>query len=233
MSRPRPDRRPTWLAGALLMLGAVASGAEEGFAPLFTADGAPTGWLVRAWDDLGTEAGPGTGWKVEGGVLRAGDRRGTWLMSDAEYADFILEFEIKLTERGNSGVALRAPLDGDPAFDAMELQLADLRYNPGATEAELSGAIYRAIAPTEQVYRPADWNACRIELKGMRLKVTLNGRVVQDVDLESLDRPTRRHDGRPASPVKDRPRRGHIGFQHLSRDNEPVLIRHARIKPLG
>lgn len=206
--------------------------ADEGFVALFPDDGAPKGWLVRAWDDLGREAGPGSEWSVKEGVLTAGDRRGTWLMSEKEYDDFILEFEIKLTERGNSGVALRSPLEGDPAFEAMELQIADLRYNPGANEAELTGAIYRAVAPTEQLYRPTEWNAFRIELKGSHLKATLNGRVIQDVNLGEQDRSTKRHDGTDAPPLKDRPRSGHIGFQHLSRNNEPIFIRGARIKPL-
>ena len=67
-------------------------------------------------------------------------------MSDREYTDFKLEFEFKLGPLGNSGVALRAPMKGDPAFDGMELQMADLRYNPKANEAELTGGIYRAIA---------------------------------------------------------------------------------------
>lgn len=229
MRRPLALLRPVCLA---LVLSGPAALAGEGFIPLFPDEGAPKGWLVRAWDDLGNEAGPGSEWTVKDGVLRAGDRRGTWLVSEAEYGDFVLEFEIKLTERGNSGVALRTPLDGDPAFEAMEMQIADLRYNPGATEAELTGAIYRAVAPTEQVYRPTEWNTCRIELDGSRLKVTFNDRVIQDVDLATQDRPTKRHDGTDAPPLKDRPRAGHIGFQHLSRNNEPILIRNARIKPL-
>ncbi len=228
--------RMGWLGiaslGALFVLFGTAVAEHEDFVPLFPADGPPRGWLVRAWDDLARDAGPETEWTVEDGVLRPGQRRGTWLVSEKEYGDFILEFEVRLTERGNSGVALRAPLKGDPAFEAMELQLADLRYNPSATPAELTGAIYRALAPMEQVYRPTEWNTCRIELRGSHLKATLNGQLIQDVDLETLDQPTLRHDGSEATPVKDRPRRGHIGFQHLSRDNEPVLIRGARIREL-
>ena len=50
--------------------------------------------------------------------------------------------------------------------------------------------------------------------------------------LDKYDQPVKRHDNSNAPPVKDRPRRGHIGFQHLSRNNEPVLIRAARIKVL-
>jgi hypothetical protein len=129
-------------------------------------------------------------------------------------------------------VALRAPLQGDPAFDGMELQVADYRYNPQAKDAELTGGIYRAIAPRKQVYKPTEWNTFRVELKGMRLKVTLNGEVIQDVDLRKYDQPVKRHDGSDAPPVKDRPRAGRIGFQHLSRDSVPVQVRGARIKEL-
>jgi hypothetical protein len=96
----------------------------------------------------------------------------------------------------------------------------------------LTGGVYRAIAPTKQVYKPTEWNTCRIELKGTHLKVTLNGELIQDVDLTKFDQPVKRHDNTDAPPIKDRPRRGHIGFQHLSRDDVPVQIRNARIMEL-
>jgi hypothetical protein len=206
--------------------------ADDDFVRLFPQDGPPKGWTVRAWNDLTKEAGPDTTWTVTEGVLQSGKKRGTWLVSEKEYADFILEFEIKLGEKGNSGVALRAPLRGDPAFDGMELQVADYRYNTKAKDSELTGGIYRAIAPTKQVYKPTEWNSCRIELRGEHLKVTLNGEVIQDVDLTKFDQPVKRHDNSDAPAVKDRPRKGHIGFQHLSRDNVPVQIRRARIQEL-
>jgi hypothetical protein len=209
----------------------ATAGAEEPWIQLFAENGAPKGWLVRRWDDVAQPVDD-AGWTVKDRLLHSGERRGTWLMSEKEYGDFILEFEIKLTERGNSGVALRAPLRGDPAFDGMELQVADVRYNPQAKPAELTGGIYRAIAPSKQVYRPTEWNRFRIELIGMHLKVTLNGEVIQDVELTQYNQPTKRHDGSDAPPVKDRPRKGHIGFQHLSRNNEPVLIRGARIREI-
>jgi hypothetical protein len=205
--------------------------ADEDFSPLFPDDGPPKGWSVREWNDL-TKKVTVSDWTVKDGVLNSGRRRGTWLMSDKEYSDFILEFEIKLTEVGNSGVALRAPMRGDPAFDGMELQIADYRYNTQAKDSELTGGIYRAIAPSKQVYKPTEWNKFRVELRGVHLKVTLNGEVIQDVDLDKYDQPVKRHDNSNALPVKDRPRRGHIGFQHLSKNNEPVLIRAARIKVL-
>src|SRR6185436_13533108 len=82
-------------------------------------------------------------WKVEKGVLMGGEPRGSWLLSEKEYGDFELEFEFKLGETGNSGCALRAPLYGDPAFDGIELQMADFRYNTEAKDSELTGGLYR------------------------------------------------------------------------------------------
>ena len=173
-----------------------------------------------------------TFWKVNAGVLYPAEKRGTWLISEKVYIDFILEFEIKLGEKGNSGVALRAPLHGDPAFDGMELQIADLRYNPQAKPSELTGGLYRAVAPTRQVYRPLEWNSFRLELRGSTFKATINGELVQDIDLNLQTEKVKRHDGTDAPPLKDRPRQGHIGFQHLSRNNEPIMIRKVRIKEL-
>ena len=216
----------------LLWLGSVqarAAGGEEGFVDLFPRDGSPQGWSVREWNDLTKEVKEAA-WSVKDGVLSSDKRRGAWLISDQEYGDFVLEFEVKLGELGNSGVALRAPMFGDPAFDGMEMQVADYRYNTRAKDSELTGGIYRAVAPSNQVYRPTEWNRFRIELSGDHLKVTANGEVIQDIDLSKQDQAVKRHDGSAAPPVKDRPRRGHIGFQFLSRDGVPVQIRGARIK---
>ena len=210
----------------------ISAGADDGLVPLFPKDGQPDGWIATEWNDLAKPAPKGSEWTVKDGVLTAGKQRGTWLISEKEYTDFVLELEIKLTERGNSGVALRAPMKGDPAFDGMEFQVADYRYNPLALGSELTGGIYRAIAPIKQVYKPTAWNTIKIELKGTKLKGTVNGELVQDVDLSKFDKSVKRHDGKDAPPVKDRPGKGHIGFQHLSRNNEPVLIRGAKLKEL-
>src|SRR5581483_7142110 len=217
---------------ALAVAGLRAAG--PGFVPLFPENGVPKGWRVTTWSDLAKPAPAGVEWTVKDGILtsQSSQQRGTWLVSEKEYGDFVLEFDVRLGERGNSGVALRAPMRGDPAFDGMELQLADFRYNTQAKDSELTGGVYRAIAPTKQVYKPTEWNTFRVELKGEHLKATINGEVVQDVDLTKFDQPVKRHDGTNAPPVKDRPRKGHIGFQHLSRNNEPVEIKNARIKEL-
>ena len=174
-------------------------------------------------------------WRVEMGMLRGSEPRGTWLLSEKEYGDFILEFEWKLGEQGNSGTALRAPLHGDPAFDGMELQMVDRRYYPAdmaVTPAELTGSLYKAVAPQLQAYKPTEWNKYRITCRGPSVKVVLNGEPILDVNLDEQMKPTKRHDGTDAPPLKERPRRGHIGFQELSRGGGHVEIRNARIKVL-
>jgi len=57
--------------------------------------------------------------------------------------------------------------------------------------------------------------------------------VIHDLDLNEQDQKVLRHNGQPAPAVKDRPRRGHIGFQELSRGGAHVQIRNARIKVLN
>lgn len=107
-----------------------------------------------------------------------------------------------------------------------------LTYNPQAKDSELTGGLYRAIAPKKQVYKPTEWNKYQVTLKGPRLKVVLNGELIQDLDVAEQNQEVKRHDGTFAPPIKDRPRKGHIGFQELSRGEEHAQIRNARLKVL-
>jgi 3-keto-disaccharide hydrolase len=221
----------------LLLAGAVVAGGaekleEEGFVRLFPKDGVPEGWLVRHWADISKPVDPKIKWTVQEGILHGSEPRGTWLISKRQYGDFILKYDFKLGTHGNSGCALRVPLKGDPAFDGMELQMADYRYNTAAKDSELTGGIYRAIAPLKQIYKPTEWNTYVVTLKGSRLHVTLNGEVIHDLNLDEQKQEVKRHDNSLAPPVKDRPRRGHIGFQELSRGGDHARIRNARIKVL-
>jgi hypothetical protein len=204
----------------------------DGYEPLFPKAGAPAGWKVQDWADVSKPATGTPVWTVKDGVLTSSGDRGCWFISELEYGDFELEYEFRLGPRGNSGLALRAPAQGDPAFDGMELQMADFRYNPAAKDSELTGGIYRAIAPTAQVYKPEAWNKIHVILKGMQLTVVLNGQKIQDTDLSTHQEEVLRHNGTKASPIKARPQRGHIGFQNLSRDGGQVEIKGARLKVL-
>ena len=225
----------TFMGLALAASSSLSARAEDGLVPLFAADGVPQGWTVTDWSDLRKSPPEGAQWQVKEGVLHGSDPRGTWLMSEGEYGDFILEFEWRLGERGNSGVALRSPMRGDPAFDGLELQMVDPRYFPPEQKtlpSELTGSLYRASAPSQQVFKPTDWNRYEITCRGPHVKVVLNGETIQDLNLDEQTEKPLRHDGTEAPALKNRPRRGHIGFQELSRAGAHVEIRHMQIKVL-
>ncbi len=198
--------------------------------PLFPQEGIPQGWSTRDWADVSKPAEGQPVWTVRNGILTSAGDRGCWFLSDKEYGDFTLEYEFRLGPRGNSGLALRAPGIGDPAFDGMELQMADLRYNPDAKPSELTGGLYRALAPDKQVYQPEQWNQMKVSLKGTKFKAELNGTMIHDADLSTQTEPVVRHNGTPAPALKDRPHRGRIGFQNLSREGGQVEIRRARLE---
>lgn len=208
----------------------AAKPADDGFVELFPKDGVPEGWRVTHWSDVKNPAPEGAAWKVVDGVLHGSTPRGSWLVSPREYGDFVLEFEFKIGEQGNSGVGLRFPDAGDPAFDGLELQIVDPRYygEDKVGKAELTGAIYKAVPPGREPFIPTDWNHYEITCRGPQVGVWLNGELVQNVNLDMQKRKLER-----GAPLKDRPRRGHIGFQELSRGGGHVEIRDARIKELA
>lgn len=227
-----PNRPLAAALGALSLAAAALAAdtppaADPPWEKLFTQEGPPAGWVVRSWENVANPPPPRAQWRVQNGILLGSDPRGTWLVSEREVGDFILEFEFRLGERGNSGVGLRVPAAGDPAFDALEVQLVDPRYyGEGAAGApdQLTGALYGALAPTAQVFRPQEWNTARIECRGPRVKVVLNGTTVQDVNLDEQTAALPK--GRPPA---ERPRRGRIAFQELGRGGAQVALRNVRL----
>ena len=97
----------------------------------------PSGWtghdgvIVGHWSDVANPPPEGPAiWTVKdgdlwGGKAKSGKWVGTWLMSEKEYGDFILEVGFKFMNggaHGNGGIGLRAALKGDPAYTGVELQ---------------------------------------------------------------------------------------------------------------
>ena len=221
---------------SLLSIARAQDKAGDGWTKLFKPEDGLKGWVVRAWNDVSKPPEKEAVWHLDkDGVLHGAEPRLTWLVSEKQYADFVLDFEFKLPERGNSGCGIRFPAKGDPAFDGLEIQMCDPRYNkPQDTPDKLTGSLYKAVAPTKDAYKPLEWNYYTITAKGPRLTVVLNGETIQDINLDEQTAAIQRHDGKPAPPLKERPRKGHIGFQELSRggDGAHVMIRNVKIKEL-
>src|SRR5271166_4366767 len=80
--------------------------AEPGFVSLFD------GKSLHGWTRVGDK---GSGYLVEKGLLvSAPDFHGN-LFTEAEYDNFVMRFEFRLTEGANNGIGIRAPLEGDSA----------------------------------------------------------------------------------------------------------------------
>jgi len=188
----------------------------EGWRPLFN------GKDLSGWEQVGGEKQT---WGAEDGLLFTDGEGGGWLSTTEQFADFELELEFRVPAGGNSGVFIRAPRHGNPAFEGSEIQVLD---DFDAQYAELKpwqycGSLYATAAPSRRVALPANtWQKFRIRCQGSKVGVVMNGFPIIDADLKDhLDK------------VKDHPglkrEKGYIGLQnHGSR----LEYRNLRIREL-
>lgn len=200
-------------------LAAPGANEEQDFTPLF--DGKSLdGWL------LVNKQGPG--YLVEEGVLICPADGGGNLFTEREYANFVLRFEFRLEPGGNNGVGIRSPLEGDPAYVAMEIQILDddaEQYAGKLQPWQYHGSIYGVVPAKRGFTKPAgEWNCEEILCDGRHVRVTLNGEVIVNANLDDVQDPAvlERHPGLARTS-------GHIGFLgHGTR----VEFRNIRIKEL-
>lgn len=134
------------------------------------------------------------------------------LYTVGEYGDFILRFEFRLTPGANNGLAIRTRLSGNPAYEAMELQILD---NTAPKYKELKpyqfhGSIYGVVPAKRGYLKPiGEWNSEKVIAKGRRIKVILNGTTIVDADIDEASTP-KTMDGRDHPGLKRD--KGHIGF---------------------
>ena len=197
-------------------LGAPPAESEEGFAPLFNSRDL-TGWQA---------IGNAKAWHAADGLLYCEGGGGGWLSTVKEYDNFVLRLQYKVPGGGNSGVFIRAPHEGDPAYTGMEIQVLDdyAKQYAKLNAFQYTGSIYDVVAPSKRVTKPAgEWNEMEITGEGRRIKVRINGQLVVDADLDDHKDSEARHPGL-------RRTKGYIGFQnHGTR----LDYRNVRIKPLS
>lgn len=193
---------------------------ESEFTPLFNGRDL-TGWTG------GTE-----GYEVkDGGILAYKDGKGGHLLTEKEYADFIFRFEFKLDPGTNNGVAIRAPLKGDPAYVGMEFQILDdvhPKYQK-IKDYQSHGSVY-GIAPAKRgALKPAgEWNEQEIICDGRHVKITLNGVVINDVNLDEVAPGGKTIDGQKHPGLNNKT--GHLGF---AGHGDHIEFRNLRIKELN
>ena len=185
----------------VLILAAAALPAAE-FQKIFD------GKTLNGWKLVG---GKGPGYIVENGLIVCPADGGGNLFTEKEYSNFVLRFEFKMEPGANNGIGIRAPLEGDAAYQGMEIQILDhdhARYKGKIKDVQKHGSIYDVIAAKDGALKPAgEWNKEEIIADGRKIKVTLNGKVIVDANLDTVTDPAvlKKHPGLARTS-------GHIGF---------------------
>jgi hypothetical protein len=165
-------------------------------------------------------------WEVDRGLLICNGRKGPWLRSSQQYADFNLRLDYMVSAGGNSGVYVRVPEDGNhhredqnaPAagFEVQILDDADPQH-ANLKEYQYSASIYDIAGADPRVSKPpGSWNTLEINCNKLKVTVTHNGRVVADIDEKS----------HPLIALRET--RGFLGLQNHS---TRVSFRHLRLGP--
>jgi hypothetical protein len=175
----------------------------EGFTSIFNGEN------LDGWKPTGKKEA----WTTEPGLIVCKGGGGGWLLTEKEYGNFELRCEYKWSEKGgNSGVALRAPEKGDPAYVGMEIQLIDDEnylevHKYKLQDWQKTGAIYNVQAPKLQNNKPiGEWNSVRIVADGRKVTVVLNDKELVNANLDDYKDIYEKHPGLTRE-------KGRVGFQ--------------------
>ena len=187
----------------------------EGFTTIF--DGKSLdGWKPTGKADV---------WAVEKGLIVCKGGGGGWLLTEKEYGDFEFRCEYRWEKKGgNSGVALRTPFEGDPAYVGMEIQLIDDEGWPGKlADYQHTGSIYD-VQPAKEAKNKkiGEWNTVKIVAKGRNVTITQNDVELVNANLDDYKAKYEKHPGLKRE-------KGRIGFQSY---NVRVEFRNVWIKEL-
>ncbi len=160
----------------------------------------------------------------------------TFLCTEKEYADFLLELDVKADEKLNSGIQIRSHYFEEPKtyqFGPREIKVGAKRVHGYQVEVDQNknrrwgGGIYEEArrlwlfplptnSPAGQAFKFGDWNHYRIRCVGSSIKTWVNDVPAADLlDAETL--------------------RGFIGLQVHSSDDvgTQVRFRNVRLRDLG
>jgi hypothetical protein len=209
------------LTTALAFTACVTTQQGKGFVSLFD------GKTLNGWRHVG---GPPDGYGVKDGVIFCSPN-GRNLLTEQSFSDFILRFEFKLEYGANNGVGIRAPFQGDAAYQGMEIQILEDAAADGGKWGKLRaeqyhGSIYDVVAAKRGALKPAgQWNSEEITADDRHIKVVVNGKAIVDANLNDVSDPEkiRKHPGLFSE-------RGHIGFLG---HGDYLEFRNIRIKDLS
>jgi hypothetical protein len=165
-----------------------------------------------------TDPNAANGWNAKAGILSNDQKQQEGkphknygnLRTDAEFEDFSLHAETRLSKDGNSGIYLRG---------IYEVQVFDSFGKP--LDSHNMGAIYSRITPAASVEKPAgEWQTLDITLVNRHASVVLNGTKI--IDNQPVLGPT----GGALWPEVDRP-----GPIYLQGDHTGIEYRNLVLRP--
>ena len=198
----------------------LASHGKAGFKSIFNGKDF-TGW-----------AGPVENFEVADGAIRCKTGKGGTPYYNQDLTDFAARVEFKLPAGGNNGLAIRYPGTGDTAYAGMcELQVLDDNYEKVKGKIDprqVHGSAYGMVAAQRGYQRPiGEWNFQEVSVVGSTIKVELNGFIILDTDLSTVDMATVM--GKKPHPGKDR-KNGFFGF---AGHNDAAEFRNIDLKDLA
>ena len=192
-----------------------------------------SGWVIEGPTEFDNKGNKESIWVADNGMItcRVNNRKsyGFLRYDNKQFSDFVFSLEYRLSEKElpkqspcNSGIGIRTGVydpkksDSPPSRAGYEIQLLDdAMKNP---DKHSTGSLYRYIAPSVKAVKPApEWNKIEIECKGARIKVTLNGEKIIDVDQTTVEE------------IKNKPLKGYVCVQN---HGGKVDFRNLRVKEL-
>ncbi len=222
-------KKPTSLLlfTSLFACSALPGLAEEGFKPLFNGTDI-TGWKnPYEW---------GKAEVIDGEIHLTADKK-FFLVTEAQYTDFVFEGEVLLPEgKANSGFMFRCHVEPNKVYGYQsEIDGSDRCWSGGLYDEGRNGWLWpsqkgrtkveAALAhetesqahfkkpEVRDALKRNDWNQVRITCQGNQIKIELNG-VVTTEYTDSTDA------------------KGHIGIQHHGEKGQTYRFRNLRIKEL-
>jgi hypothetical protein len=204
---------------SLLLIANAAQASEAEYVELFD------GKSLDGWE------GAVEGYTIQDGMLVCKEGAAGNLLTKQEFSDFDLRFEFLLVPDANNGLAVRAPLEGDAAYEGIELQILD---NDAKKYGELKdwqhhGSIYGVAAAKRGFQKPiGQWNQQQVICRGRHITIILNGTKILDVDLDEVAPNGKTVDGKEHPGLARKS--GRVGF--LSHGDK-VSFRNIRIRDLS
>jgi len=158
--------------------------AQDGWQQLITDN-------LEGWTRLNGEAN----YYVEEGIIvgeAVANTPNSFLTTDKEYGDFILEFEVKVDPRINSGVQIRSLStsdyrDGRVHGYQVELDPSNRSWSGGIYDEARRGWLYKLTEnpSAREAFQNGKWNKVRVEAVGSHINTWINGihaaRLVDDM----------------------------------------------------